>query len=148
MMSSQPTLKEVKAEFERWRAKRKNCREMIPQSLQHLAKQLAERYSATDIVRELRLNYARFKSFLEANRNNKDSTTQPKSAKNSKTADKADKMVTFSTVNLPMPIHHLSAFTAEIRQPDGQMVVLHANTEQAIAMIIERVALFAVGGNP
>ena len=54
-MSSKLTLEEVKAEFERWRAERKNSRQAIPQYLWKLVKQLTGRYKSTEITRALRV---------------------------------------------------------------------------------------------
>lgn len=57
LQKAQPTLKEVQAQFENWRQRRKNRRAEIPSALWEAAASLSGRYSVHEISKRLRLNY-------------------------------------------------------------------------------------------
>jgi len=136
-MSSKLTLEEVKAEFERWRTERKNSRQTIPQYLWPLVKQLTGRYKSTEIARELRLNHQQFKAHV--------GNTKIKQTKTAKASSTPHELITFAPVNMPMTIQQ-PALTVELKQPDGQTIVLHANSDAAIASIVERLITPCMGG--
>jgi len=136
-MSSQRTLEEVKAEFKRWRVERKHSRQAIPQYLWQLVKQLTGRYKSSEISRELGLNHQQFKAKVG---NTKSKPTKA-TAKSSSTPHE---LVTFAPVNMPMMMQ--SGLSVELKQPDGQTIVLHANSDAAIASIVERVITPCMGG--
>ena len=60
-----PTLENVVAAFEAWRAKRTSRQEPIPQSLWDMAKTLLPHYSKSQVQKALRISHAQFqKNYL------------------------------------------------------------------------------------
>jgi len=143
-MSSKLTLAEVKAEFEHWRVERKHSRQIIPQELWKLVKHIINRYKLSEITRELRINYQQLRDQVDCTKTKSNKPSKP-TKKAAQTSSVTEQSITFAPVNIPMKIQQ-PALTVEIKQADGQTVVLHANSDTAIAAIVERIITPCMGG--
>jgi hypothetical protein len=64
----EPTLEEVRVQFETWR-KTRNSRQPIPDQLWQAAFKLSKNYSVYKIAKTLRLDYTKLKNFTSAGTN-------------------------------------------------------------------------------
>lgn len=127
-MSKALTLEAVKSEFDEWRATKKPG-EQIPQRLWNLAKPLTKRYTRSQIAYQLRLAASQYKKHLYSD-NTKAKQKQP--------APKPNEFLTLMPAN-HNENHQEAGLKVEIKQPDGKVIVLHAQHQDAISTILNHI---------